>query len=259
LYTAKTIPTNWRTDSRNVSLRQEQDKSPRTGNAHTTTMSLPDPIAIPWTMKPVESAETKLEILDDGRLQLSIVHDVLHGVTPEMLVFWFKNMRGTMQLEGKTYPRYRIWHPYDHVEHKYLHTPAGGDGVGSVFLIHEVMGRDPRHTVNVETDVVRLDEGGFGHRPRIARVSGLVAMDYTFERVPGGTLYRNSLTVGLHGARRWARPLNALVQRFKFDEAHGRAWLKHNVEEVGNFEHFLPGLYAHAHGTSRGRVYSISG
>lgn len=26
-------------------------------------------------------------------------------------------------------------------------------------------------------------------------------------------------------------------------EDMGRAWLKHNVEEVGNFERFLPALY----------------
>lgn len=31
-----------------------------------------------------------------------------------------------------------------------------------------------------------------------------------------------------------------------FPDDMGRAWLKHNVEEVGNFEHFLPALYAEA-------------
>jgi hypothetical protein len=29
-----------------------------------------------------------------------------------------------------------------------------------------------------------------------------------------------------------------------FDEARGRAWIKHNIEEVGNFEAFLPELCA---------------
>jgi hypothetical protein len=29
-----------------------------------------------------------------------------------------------------------------------------------------------------------------------------------------------------------------------FDEARGRAWITHNIEEVGNFETFLPKLYA---------------
>ena len=29
-----------------------------------------------------------------------------------------------------------------------------------------------------------------------------------------------------------------------FGDLMGPAWLKHNVEEVGNFEHFLPALFA---------------
>ena len=37
--------------------------------------------------------------------------------------------------------------------------------------------------------------------------------------------------------------LNALVRAFAFDEKRGRAWIRHNIEEVGNFESFLPQLY----------------
>jgi hypothetical protein len=40
------------------------------------------------------------------------------------------------------------------------------------------------------------------------------------------------------------RLINPLIRRFAFDEARGRAWIKHNIEEVGNFESFLPRLYA---------------
>ena len=219
-------------------------------------VELPEPIRIPWLMKPLESAQTKLDYLDDGRLHCSIVHDVLQGVTPEMLVFWFKNMRGTMDVEGRSYPRYRVWHPLDHVEHRYVKTPPGGDGVGSVFLIHEVLGRNPRNTVRVLSDVVRLDEGGFAHRPRFKGIRGLIEMDYEFERVAGGTRYRNSLTVGLPVPRR-LRVLNAVALPSAFDEQRARAWLKHNVEEVGNFEYFLPDLFAREHGRANERTYSI--
>jgi hypothetical protein len=41
----------------------------------------------------------------------------------------------------------------------------------------------------------------------------------------------------------WLRPVNALVSRFGFSEEQGRAWLRHNIEEVGMFENFLPHLY----------------
>lgn len=209
--------------------------------------TLPDPIPVPWTMKPLVSAETKLELLEDGRMHLSIVHDLVQGVTPGMLVWWFRNMRGVLEIEGRPYPRYRVWHPRDHVEHRYVHTPPAGDGIGSVFRIHEVLGRDPRYEVDVLTDVIRLDEGGFAHRPRVHGVSGLVSMDYSFERVAGGTRYRNSMTIGMTLPRAM-RVLNATARSLAFDEAHGRAWLLHNVEEVGNLEHFLPALYAVEHG-----------
>jgi hypothetical protein len=40
------------------------------------------------------------------------------------------------------------------------------------------------------------------------------------------------------------------MQRFGFDQAHGMAWLRHNIEEVGVFEHILPPLYRHETGLS---------
>ncbi len=203
--------------------------------------ALPEPIDVPWTMKPPSSARTSIDRLDDGRLHMSIEHDVLHGVTPEMLVWWFRNLEGDMELHGQRHPRYRVWHPRDHVAFRYAKLPPGGAGPGAVFHIHEVLGRDPKLTVNTFTDVTRLDEGGFTHHPKVGGVRFAVA-DYTFERVPGGTLYKNSLTAG----RTLPRPLRWITRALiaaKFDEAHGRAWLLHNVEEVGNFEFFLPGLY----------------
>jgi hypothetical protein len=205
-------------------------------------LTLPEPIEVPWKMKPLSSAHTTLERLADGRLRMAIRHDVIQGVTPEMLVWWFRNMAGTMEIEGKSYPRYRIWHPRDHVTHRYVKVPKGGAGPGAVFRIREVLGRNPAWTVDVITDIVRLDAGGFGHRPRFLGAHPVV-MDYTFERVPGGTLYCNCLVVGFKGGPRF---VNDLIVRLRFDEAHGQAWLLHNVEEVGNFEFFLPRLYAQA-------------
>jgi hypothetical protein len=42
------------------------------------------------------------------------------------------------------------------------------------------------------------------------------------------------------GRRLFNRPIRPMV----FSDLMGPAWLKHNVEEVGNFEHFLPALFA---------------
>ncbi|MFO0629673.1 MAG: hypothetical protein U0325_29125 [Polyangiales bacterium] len=207
---------------------------------------LPVPITVPWTMKPLTSAETRTEVLDDGRLHLWIRHDVIHGVTPSMLVWWFQHLDGDMELEGRRLPRYRVWHPRDHVAFRYAHRPATGIGPGAVFAIHEVLGRDPAFTVDVLTRVTRLDEGGFAHRPRVHGLP-LARMDYAFRRVAGGTRYENSLTVGVPGPGRLAplvRGINERVRPRAFPDGQGAAWLLHNVEEVGNLEYFLPALYA---------------
>jgi hypothetical protein len=37
--------------------------------------------------------------------------------------------------------------------------------------------------------------------------------------------------------------LNPPIHRAIFPEAMGRAWLKHNVEEVGLLEHIIPRIY----------------
>lgn len=207
---------------------------------------VPEPIAVPWALKPLASAQTALDLLPNGGMRMEIVHDVLAGVTPEMLLWWFQNMQGTMRVEGRSYPRYRVWHPRDHVAFRYAKRTTPEIGAGAVFAIHELFGADPAFRIDVLSDVTRLDVGGFTHMPR--RFFGHpVTMDYRFIRVPGGTRYENSLTVSLPFASSVPRLHRMIVER-AFSEAHGRAWLLHNVEEVGSFEQFLPALHASAHG-----------
>lgn len=202
---------------------------------------LPPPLEIPWTMKPLESAETKLELLRDGRLRCSIVHDVIRDVTPEMIVWWLKHMDGDIEIGGRLVPRYRAWHPRDHIAVRYARLADDGSnmGPGSRVHIRERLGR--RWPVDVIDDVLRLDVGGFVH---VHRQLGLevVRMEYSFERVPGGTRYVNCLIVGMRTPI--VRHLfNGAVRPRLFPDEMGRAWLLHNVEEVGNLQFFLPELY----------------
>jgi hypothetical protein len=202
----------------------------------------PEPLDIPWTCKPVETARSGIEILPDGRMRCWIEHDLIRGVTPQMLVWWFQHLEGEMSYHGRQLNRYRVWHPRDHIAIEYSkRNPGGSVGVGSFIHLTEMFGANPAYLTDVHTEIVRLDEGGFAHRPRIHGLR-LAEMDYEFEAVEGGTLYRNSLTVGLVGTI--GRLVNPLIRAFAFDTARGRAWIKHNVEEVGNFEAFLPELYA---------------
>jgi len=206
--------------------------------------ALPPPIEVPWTMKPLDSAKTAIEHFSDGRVRFSIEHDTLAGVTPEMLVWWFQNMNGDVEIGEQRISRYRAWHPRDHVELTYVKKADNGAnmGVGSKMRIQEYFGRNPEYRVDVVDSVLRLDEGGFTHVHELAGMV-VVRMDYTFEKTPAGTRYENSLVVGM-SAPVLSTPFNALVRPRFLSDAMGTAWLTHNVEEVGNLEHFLPALFA---------------
>ena len=206
-------------------------------------ITIPPPRSIPWTMKSVDSARTELRFLSDGRLHLHIRHDVLRGVTPAMLVWWFQHLEGSMELLGRALPRYHVWHPVDHIAVRYVHRLSDGSvGPGAKIHIQEAFGGDPNYLVDIVTTIERLDEGGFVHAPWVGGMR-VASLEYAFTALPEGTLYENSITVGPEN------PIGrALVNRFVrprlFPEDKARAWLRHNVEEVGNFEFFLPDLYA---------------
>lgn len=203
---------------------------------------LPPPLDLPFPLKPLSSADTAVEHLPDGRVRYAIRHDILRGVTPRMLAWWFANLEGEIGFGGKRYNRYRFWHPRDHVHISYARRrPDGTIGPGAVLRIVEVLGRDERFVVDTRSHIERLDEGGYIHNPAFHGLTGFARMEYSFERVAGGTLYENSLTIGSTG--RLLRHATPLIARFAFTAAKGQAWLRHNVEEVGQFEHFLPRLY----------------
>ncbi len=203
---------------------------------------LPEPLVLPFPLRPLTSADTAVETLPDGRVRYSIRHDVLRGVTPRMLAWWFANLEGDITFGGQRYNRYRFWHPRDHVHISYAsRRPDGSVGPGAILRLIEVLGRDERFVVDTRSHIERLDEGGYVHNPEFHGRPGFARMEYRFERVAGGTLYENCLIIGATGSLlRLATPL---IARFAFTPEKGQAWLRHNVEEVGQFEHFLPHLY----------------
>ena len=202
----------------------------------------PEPVTLPWGLKPLGSAECGAERLTDGRLSYWIRHEVVRGVTPRMLVWWFSHLEGDVVIAGQRINRYRAWHPYDHVHASYVRRRSDGSvGPGAAIRLREYLGANPRYAVNTVTEIEKLDEEGYIHNPSVLGIRGLARMEYSFTPVAGGTLYENRLIVG--GARGWRRCLNPLIQRLAFDGAHGMAWLRHNIEEVGLLEQFLPDLY----------------
>ena len=140
-------------------------------------------------MKPLSSARTDLRTLPDGRLELTIEHDVVAGVTPAMLLWWFRHIEDDMEHAGMRLPRYLVWHPLDHVDYRVLDRPPGGEvRAGVRFNIVEAFGRDRRYFVDTTDDLEKLDETGIVLVKRLFGRAPIFRLEHRFAPVPGGTL-----------------------------------------------------------------------
>jgi len=200
------------------------------------------PRRIDWAMRSLSSAETAVKTLDDGRLELTIRHAELEGVTPEMLVWWFRHLEETMDWHGAILPRYHVWHPIDHIQFAVVSRAQDGSvGPGARWHIVEALGADLNFLLDEVPEVVRLDTGGITLKGR-ALGQTLLRLQHDFSLSPGGTRYDTRMLLGLSSAL--LRPISRALLRQRFSEAKARAWLKHNIEEVGNLPYILPKLYA---------------
>lgn len=73
------------------------------------------PRQLPWPLKPLDSAQTSLGYDDRGRMVMRIRHELLFGITPAMIDWWFRNIAGDMDVAGMRISRYLVWHPLDHI------------------------------------------------------------------------------------------------------------------------------------------------
>lgn len=196
----------------------------------------------PWPMKQLESAATSFTKLPSGLLILTIRHDVIRGVSPTMLTWWFQHLGETMEFRGQTYPRYIVWHPIDHIHWELVRRgPDGSTGQGACFRIVEAFGARPEHYVDSIEYVEKCDEEGLS---LVKRVLGMEVfrLEHRFQQVEGGTQYDSRMTIGSRiPILNWI--FNYILRPLVFSDKSGRAWLRHNVEEVGNFEVFLPELF----------------
>ncbi len=197
-------------------------------------------------LRPVTSAHTALRH-DRGRLVLTIEHQTLRGITPEMLLWWFQHIDGTLTVDGVAHPRYLLWHPVDHIRWELASPdPAGGAGAGAHFRIVEAFGGNPDFYVDSVELVEKLDLEGISLvRRELGRE--VFRLEHRWAAVPGGSSYRSRMVVGATGAV-LAPLVNAVVRPRIFPDEMGRAWLVHNVEEVGLLEGLLPALLPSAEG-----------
>jgi hypothetical protein len=161
-----------------------------------------------------------------------------------MIIWFLNNMADIIEISGEMRPRYLIWHPRDHISMTYLHSADDGSNfqTGAVLRIKEMFNGERRNKLNIKARVEFLDKSGFAHHETIAGLQ-VARIDYTFNEVSEGTIYENQMTIGRAGKGPLSWLINRIIQPIVFPRRKGIAWLKHNVEEVGNFQFFLPQMY----------------
>ncbi len=195
-----------------------------------------------WKMKPLQSAGTSFTRGSNGVFTLTIEHDIIRGVTPKMLLWWFKNIGGEMIYKGNTYPRYLVWHPKDHIHWCLAGKTADRKvGEGSYFRIVEAFGQNMKFLVDSTELVEKLDETGVRLVKRIGKTE-IFSLQHDFMQDGQNTVYRSKMMIGVE-KKPFHAIFNSCIRPLFFTEEMATAWLKHNVEEVGNFEFFLPELY----------------
>lgn len=194
-------------------------------------------------MKSVASARTSRAVLPTGQLLLTIEHEMIRGVSPQMLRWWLENLSRTMVYRGTTYPRYLLWHPQDHIRLEVAaRSASGGTGQGAYWRIVEAFAANPDYYVDSTVYVEKLDDEGISLVRRHRGVE-FVRLEHRFAAASQGASYRSRMIVG---------PASGMVRGFfnnfvrprVFSDGMATAWLTHNVEEVSMLEHILPSLYA---------------
>lgn len=205
------------------------------------TKRLLAPYDFGWTLRAVEDCDVVETQLGDGRFEIRLDHAPLNGVTTEMLAWWFQVFDGTATYRGQDLPAYHLWHPNDHVAVEFTRNKAGRVAPRENVHIQEVFGRDKRFATDARAVIHRWDGRGVGFHLDVAG-HRLLELDHVFKDSPDGAIYQSCMRAGA-GAGPLRRLINAAVLPRRFGAAQRVAWIKHNVEEVGCFENFLPELF----------------
>ena len=204
-------------------------------------LPLPAPRPLLHPLRTVDSATTRVQSFPGSRMRVTIVHRPLAGITPPMLLWWFRHIGDATTYAGETMSGYLAWHPLDHIRWELARpAPGGGPGEGARFRIVEAFGRREEFYVDTTDTVEKLDTTGIRLVRRIAGAT-VLQLEHTWSRCDGHTHYVSVLDIGAHS--RLFRPVNWYLNERVFPEPMVRAWLRHNVEEVGLLEHLLPRIH----------------
>ena len=165
-------------------------------------------------------------VVEKGKLELMLEHPVIRGVTPTMIVWWWKNIDNS--------ERFRLWHEC-HLFFCYEYL-AENRGAGTIWNdCVDLRGIKFFNRCRIEV----LDENEI----RIRCLDIPATILHRFTEMPEGTQTSTKIILG------WDWPLigpllNALIRSKMRDMAN--ILFKLTIEKFGNLEDFLPGLYDEA-------------
>jgi hypothetical protein len=192
-----------------------------------------------YPLRPVDTATVRYIEAPHHRRRVTIDHRPLSGVTPAMLLDWFTHLGGTIRYGGEIIDRYLAWHPIDHIKWELARPgPTGGAAEGARFHLVEAFGARPEYLVDEVARVERLDETGIRLVLRIGGVA-VFQLEHTWSAGADGAHYVSVMDLGARSAL--MSPINRIVCQ-RFPDHKLRAWVKHNIEEVGQLEYLLPQL-----------------
>ncbi len=195
------------------------------------------PVLFP--LRTVDTASVNYSEHPHGRRRITIDHRPLTGVTPAMLLDWFTHLGGTIRYGDEVIDRYLAWHPIDHIAWELARpAPTGGAGEGARFRMNEAFGGRPEFEIDEVARVEKLDETGIRLVKRIAGIA-VFQLEHTWSAGADGAHYVTVMDLGVRSPL--LGPVNRIVRRiFGAEKTH--AWVKHNIEEVGQLEYLLPQL-----------------
>ncbi|MCV7279494.1 hypothetical protein H7J88_07525 [Mycolicibacterium flavescens] len=202
-------------------------------------MKIPPARLVLHPLRTVDTATVRYLECPHGRRRITIDHRPLAGLTPTMLLDWFTHLGGTMDYGGEVIDRYLAWHPIDHIRWELARpAPGGGAADGARFRMVEAFGARPEFTIDEVARVEKLDETGIRLVKRIAGIP-VFQLEHTWSAGDGRAHYVTVMDLGARSPL--LAPVNAVVRR-RFGPDKMRAWVRHNIEEVGQLEYLLPRL-----------------
>jgi len=151
---------------------------------------------------------------------MRIRHDVLKGLSPKMLAWWFANIGGDMDVDGQRLNRYLVWPSHRPHKVELIRTaPDGKIGPGAVFRIVEAFA--PTRTSMSISRTLLSASAWTALRSFNGRMGIEVArLNHDFAAVDGGASYFSTLTIGasMPAVRSL---LNRFLHSFVFTEQWG--------------------------------------